>query len=94
MGASPEAIAEYRRTVIEPMNAKMREALGDSRMSHTRVRNWCGAAQVHAYFHDDSSPTGVRLAASCYEEYFEPMLAELRAEGKSYLSPLSPTEGL
>jgi hypothetical protein len=88
-----EQVREYQQAVIEPQNVAMRAALRDPRMHHTRFRMWCGKGQVYAYFRDETSPTGVMLAASCSDEYFAPMLAELRAEGRSYLSPLSPTEG-
>lgn len=63
--------------------------LDRSKLSHARFREWCGAGQVHVYFRDGASPSGVTLAhtVDATDEVFE-ILRDMR------LSPLSPTEGL
>jgi hypothetical protein len=69
---------------------KMREALTSPNLSHTRNRS----GFVHAYHRDDTSPSGVLLAASLEEQRYEKLAAELRGQVfAGSLSPLSPTEG-
>lgn len=71
---------------------KVRAALQDPRLAHTRYRR--GA--IYIYHRDDTSPSGVLLAEQCDEKMFDEIFSELRAANKvpAFASPLSPTEGL
>lgn len=80
---------EYAAKMEEAAD-QMRAALLSSKLAHTRhVRGF-----VHAYHRDETSPTGVLLAASCEATRYDALAAELRGEVfAGALSPLSPTEG-
>lgn len=74
---------------------QVRAALLSPKLSHTRMRSWCGVNVVHIYHRDTSSPSGVMLAAGIDEDQYNQIATELRGQVfTGALAPLSPTEGL
>ena len=64
------------------------QALNDPRYSHCSRRMWCGIEQVHAYFREPTSPSGVLLAASAKYADVQDLMERL---GKR--STYGPTRG-
>lgn len=86
----PECRVDRQRAELP---GQVRAALLSPKLSHTRARNWCGVTVVYVYHRDDTSPSGVMLAAGCDEPIYNEIAAELRGQVHAgAMAPLSPTE--
>jgi len=68
---------------------EIRAAIESPAFSHSRAGDGCWRDVRWIYHRDETSPSGVRLAAGGEAAIVEPLLREVRET-----SPLSPTEGL